>query len=105
MEQLLGYHWPGNIRELEHLIERSVLLAKTSEIESVDLPKTVDSQSGGSPGVLKSMEEMEKEHIMNALESSCGKVSGIGGAAELLKMQPQTLYSKMKKLGIDKGYR
>lgn len=105
MEQLLGYHWPGNIRELEHLIERSVLLAKTSEIESVDLPKTVESQSGGSPGVLKSMEEMEKEHIMNALESSCGKVSGIGGAAELLKMQPQTLYSKMKKLGIDKGYR
>lgn len=105
MEQLLNYHWPGNIRELEHLIERSVLLAKTSEIESFDLPKAVETQSGGPSGVLKSMEEMEKEHIMNALESSCGKVSGMGGAAELLKMQPQTLYSKMKKLGIDKGYR
>lgn len=42
------------------------------------------------------MEEMERDHIMNALQSSGGKVSGIGGAAELLKIQPQTLYSKMK---------
>jgi len=105
MEQLLGYYWPGNIRELEHLIERSVLLAKTSEIENFDLPKNTEVKSDTSSGVLKSMEEMEREHIMNALESSGGKVSGIGGAAELLKMQPQTLYSKMKKLGIDKGYR
>jgi len=105
MEQLLGYHWPGNIRELEHLIERSVLLTKTSEIESFDLPKTVEPQSDIPSGILKSMEEMEREHIMNALETSFGKVSGPGGAAELLKMQPQTLYSKMKKLGIDKGYR
>ena len=105
MEQLLGYYWPGNIRELEHLIERSVLLAKTSEIENFDLPKNTEVKSDISSGVLKSMEEMEREHIMNALESSGGKVSGIGGAAELLKMQPQTLYSKMKKLGIDKGYR
>jgi two-component system, NtrC family, response regulator HydG len=104
IEQLMNYSWPGNIRELEHLIERSVLLIKTSEIESFDLPKIQDEQSTSS-GILKSMEEMERDHIMNALESSGGKVSGIGGAAELLKMQPQTLYSKMKKLGIDKGYR
>ncbi|UPZ14316.1 helix-turn-helix domain-containing protein [Flavobacterium humidisoli] len=50
------------------------------------------------------MEEMEKKHIMNALQMCNSKVSGIGGAAELLKLQPQTLYSKMKKLGIKQGY-
>lgn len=104
LEQLLNYHWPGNIRELEHLIERSILLAKTSTIENFDLPKTTEVQTVNT-GPLKSMEEMERDHIMNALQSCNGKVSGIGGAAELLKIQPQTLYSKMKKLGIDKGYR
>ncbi|WP_449387590.1 sigma-54-dependent transcriptional regulator [Chryseobacterium lineare] len=104
IEQLLNYPWPGNIRELEHLMERTVLLTRTSEIESFDLPKVMEQQNGSS-GILKSMEEMERDHIMNALESSGGKVSGLGGAAELLKMQPQTLYSKMKKLGIDKGYK
>ncbi|MCA6068229.1 sigma-54 dependent transcriptional regulator [Chryseobacterium sp. RG1] len=104
VEQLLNYSWPGNIRELEHLIERSVLLAKTNEIENVELPKNTQ-ESVENKGVLKSMEEMEREHIMNALQNCGGKVSGIGGAAELLKIQPQTLYSKMKKLGIDKGYK
>ncbi|WP_326983121.1 sigma-54 dependent transcriptional regulator [Chryseobacterium sp. MYb264] len=105
LEQLLNYRWPGNIRELEHLMERSVLLAKNTEIENFELPKSVEQPSEPSHGQLKSMEEMERDHIMNALQSCNGKVSGIGGAAELLKIQPQTLYSKMKKLGIDKGYK
>ncbi|MDQ6531138.1 sigma-54 dependent transcriptional regulator [Flavobacterium sp. LHD-85] len=105
LEQLKNYNWPGNIRELEHLIERNVLLAKTNEIVFFDLPSTapaafveIDAKK------IKSMEEMEKEHIMNALQICNGKVSGTGGAAELLKMQPQTLYSKMKKLGIKQEY-
>jgi len=105
LEQLKNYNWPGNVRELEHLIERNVLLAKTNEIEKFDLPSTTSSvtlEIGTEK--LKSMEEMEKEHIMNALQICNGKVSGAGGAAELLKMQPQTLYSKMKKLGIKQGY-
>jgi DNA-binding NtrC family response regulator len=105
LDQLHNYNWPGNIRELEHLIERSVLLAKTAEIENFDLPNIIEKLSDQPQGQLKSMEEMERDHILNALQNSGGKVSGIGGAAELLKMQPQTLYSKMKKLGIDKGYK
>jgi DNA-binding NtrC family response regulator len=104
LDQLSHYNWPGNIRELQHLIERSVLLAKTTEIENFDLPKNIE-QLSETPEPLKSMEEMERDHIMNALKSSNGKISGMGGAAELLKLQPQTLYSKMKKLGIDKGYK
>jgi two-component system response regulator HydG len=105
LEQLKNYNWPGNVRELEHLIERNVLLAKTNEIEKFDLSSIapVVSLEIGTDKI-KSMEEMEKEHIMNALQMCNGKVSGIGGAAELLKLQPQTLYSKMKKLGIKQGY-
>ncbi|KAF2326535.1 sigma-54-dependent transcriptional regulator [Flavobacterium ginsenosidimutans] len=105
LEQLKNYDWPGNIRELEHLIERNVLLAKTTEIEKFDLPSnTISDPLEINTGKIKSMEEMEKDHIMNALQLCDGKVSGPGGAAELLKMQPQTLYSKMKKLGIKQGY-
>ena len=104
LEQLLNYHWPGNIRELEHLIERSVLLAKTAEIENFDLPQIIEKPTE-TQSPLKSLEDMERDHIMNALQTSNGKVSGPGGAAELLKIQAQTLYSKMKKLGIDKGYK
>jgi len=105
LQQLKNYDWPGNIRELEHLIERNVLLAKTTEIENFDLPsKTSTPLEVVQTGKMKSMEEMEKEHIMNALQLCDGKVSGPGGAAEMLKMQPQTLYSKMKKLGIKQDY-
>lgn len=104
LDQLLQYDWPGNIRELEHLIERNVLLAKTTEIEKFDLPSQNPIYQENNTGKMKSMEEMEKEHIMNALQICNGKVSGTGGAAELLKMQPQTLYSKMKKLGIKQEY-
>ncbi len=105
LQQLKNYDWPGNIRELEHLIERNVLLAKTTEIENFDLPSNTSVPFEVVPtGKMKSMEEMEKEHIMNALQLCDGKVSGPVGAAEMLKMQPQTLYSKMKKLGIKQGY-
>jgi two-component system response regulator HydG len=106
LQQLLDYDWPGNIRELEHLVERNVLLAKTNEIEKFDLPSSTDANPlQASSGKMKSMEEMEKEHIMNALQACNGKISGIGGAAALLQMQPQSLYSKMKKLGIKQGYK
>jgi two-component system response regulator HydG len=104
LKQLMNYDWPGNIRELEHLVERNVLLAKTNEIEKFDLPSTHSNPLEKNSGKMLSMEEMEKEHIMNALQICDGKVSGPGGAAELLKMQPQTLYSKMKKLGIKQDY-
>ncbi|MEO4004995.1 sigma-54 dependent transcriptional regulator [Flavobacterium sp. CAU 1735] len=104
LAQLMHYDWPGNIRELEHLIERNVLLTRSNEIEKFDLPTNTVNPLQENSATLKSMEEMEKEHIMAALQKCGGKVSGPGGAAELLKMQPQTLFSKMKKLGIKQGY-
>ena len=109
LSQLKQYNWPGNIRELEHLIERNVLLSKSNEIQLFDLAALPDATTSAKAeetgtGVIKSMEDMERDHIMNALKVCSGKVFGTGGAAELLKIPAQTLYSKMKKLGIKQEY-
>lgn len=105
LKQLTEYNWPGNIRELEHLIERNVLLVKGTTIESFDMPITVGTTTvTEKSGALLSMEDMEREHIMAALKVCSGKVFGPGGAAEVLKMPATTLYSKMKKLGIRQEY-
>ncbi|MEL1244957.1 sigma-54 dependent transcriptional regulator [Flavobacterium sp. DGU11] len=106
MEQLQHYNWPGNIRELEHLIERSTLLATSEEISQVNLPANValPAPQSGETGGLQSLEDMERRHIMQALQACGGKVFGPGGAAEILKIPATTLYSKMKKLGIQQEH-
>lgn len=105
MRQLASYDWPGNIRELEHLIERHVLLATGKEIAVFDLPSAVTGPGGEEGGKLKTMDEMERDHILTALKASNGKVSGPGGAAELLGLPAQTLYSKIKRLGIKQAFK
>jgi DNA-binding NtrC family response regulator len=102
MKQLSAYDWPGNIRELQHLIERHILLAKKSIIDSFEMPKPLPRASAiTNPGPdIKSFDEMDKEHILSALRKCNGKVAGQGGAGELLKLRPTTLRSKMKRLGI-----
>ncbi|GGB05460.1 sigma 54-interacting transcriptional regulator [Puia dinghuensis] len=102
LNQLEDYSWPGNIRELQHLIERHVLQARSSRIEAFEMP---DQMPGNEfiPTIepeVKSYIEMDREHIISALKKANGKVSGRGGAAELLKLRPTTLTSKMKRLGI-----
>ncbi len=102
LQDLMDYDWPGNIRELEHLIERSVLLAQNGLIENVEIPKIPSAALPGvsaGPRVL-TMEEMEREHILNILKLCKGKVFGPGGAAEMLNIPSTTLNSKIKKLGI-----
>jgi DNA-binding NtrC family response regulator len=100
MQKITAYHWPGNIRELEHLVERSVVLAKTSIIEDVTLP----GSQGVNGTLLKSIDENERDHIIAVLKKCNGRIWGSGGAAELLKVPPSTLKSKMKKLGIRKEF-
>lgn len=103
MRKMLGYHWPGNIRELQHLIERSVLLARGTVIEDIALPNPVKStMPDANNSNLKTIHENERDHIIKALKQCNGRVWGVGGAAEVLKVPPSTLKSKMKKLGIDK---
>jgi transcriptional regulator with GAF, ATPase, and Fis domain len=103
---LFNYTWPGNIRELQHLIERSVLMARKNVIEEIAIPEVFRAPVIDNPttGQTKSIFENEKEYILSVLKKSKGKIWGAGGAAELLKIPPTTLASKMKKLGIKKDF-
>ncbi|TDO24304.1 sigma 54-interacting response regulator [Pedobacter duraquae] len=102
LASLQAYDWPGNIRELEHLIERSMLMANGTEITEIDLPTPSTSAFAevGDNFKAKTMEEMERDHIMRVLKMCNGKVYGPGGAAEVLNIPSTTLNSKIKKLGI-----
>ncbi len=103
LKALSNYDWPGNIRELEHTIERSVILAESSQITEISLPEQLLRPSPAAGGI-ETLEQMEKNHILKALKVANGRVSGSSGAAVLLGIPAQTLYSKMKKLGIQSGY-
>jgi formate hydrogenlyase transcriptional activator len=102
LDELLAYSWPGNVRELEHYIERCVLLATGLTIRETNLPP-MDQRSASKllPNTyLKTLEENERDHILEVLKRCNGKVFGIGGAAQILGVPVSTLNSKMKKLGI-----
>lgn len=106
MQSLMDYDWPGNIRELEHLIERSLLMATDEMIEEIDIPQapSLSNTQGDSGFRIRTMEEMEREHILEILKVCKGKVFGPGGAAEMLNIPSTTLNSKIKKLGIKYEY-
>lgn len=98
---LQRYAWPGNIRELEHAIERAVLLNREEVIRTIALPGSFVKEEAPKTG-LTSMEEVERGHIIQVLRQCKGKIAGKGGAAEFLKMHASTLNSRIKKLGIQK---
>jgi len=99
IEALTQYPWPGNIRELQNLIERSVILTQGSVLR-VAMPETsaVRLGSGTAPAA-------DRERILRALKEADGVVGGPSGAAARLSLKRTTLQSRMKKLGITRGYR
>ncbi|PZR25404.1 MAG: sigma-54-dependent Fis family transcriptional regulator [Citrobacter freundii] len=103
IEQLRSYTWPGNIRELEHLIERTVVLESGTKISTIHLPAEEAPPSLILPEG-STLQEIEKSHILKVLKQCNGRVSGTGGAAEVLGIPAQTLFSKLKKLGIKPTY-
>jgi DNA-binding NtrC family response regulator len=102
LKRMMAYSWPGNIRELEHLIERSVLLAKGRVIEEILLPAVEVKFEDET--VIKTIAENERDYIIAVLKKCNGRIWGPGAAAEVLNINPSTLKSKMKKLGIKKEY-
>lgn len=111
MELLMDYHWPGNIRELQNVIERSAILAR-SEIIDVDdamVPITcnkvvMDNSDAGeaSRPRFKTLAENEKDYITSVLDKLNWVIGGKKGAAEVLDIPSSTLRSRMKKLGIER---
>lgn len=99
MTALQRYSWPGNIRELEHVIERAVILSEGQELEPIDWLSPASSKGSGNEKTL-TLEEMERQHIRDVLEQTNWRVSGPAGAASVLGLKPTTLEARMKKLGI-----
>jgi formate hydrogenlyase transcriptional activator len=119
MAALLAYPWPGNIRELEHVLEQAIIVSQGAWLEFggfaaapalLALPPASAAPEPAAPlpaatsaeeaGPLKTLREQERDHILVALRRTGGRVSGAQGAAALLDINPKTLEARMKKLGI-----
>jgi formate hydrogenlyase transcriptional activator len=103
MEALTRYHWPGNIRELQNVIERAVIITKgTTLTVSVDelKPDALLKSSQRCESLQEILSETERIQMLRALESSNWVISGANGAAARLGIKRTTLQSRMQKLGI-----
>jgi transcriptional regulator with GAF, ATPase, and Fis domain len=101
LEQLTAYDWPGNVRELANVLERAVILCQGRVLHSghLTLPEVAPARHDG----LATLEEAERRHILKALGETGGVLGGPRGAAKLLGMNRSTLWSRMRKLGIEIG--
>ena len=103
------YDWLGNVRELEHFIQRAVIACKGSQIEVADLMQygfDIVNSVLGLEGQAQDREvmpllELERRHILEVLTATDWQIKGPQGAAALLGVPPSTLYGKMRKLGVD----
>ncbi len=108
MRALERWHWPGNIRELENFIERSVILTEgtTLHVPIGELSIVSDLADGHSEQSrvrslnFASLEELERKYILQVLRQAQGVIAGSGGAAAMLGMKRTTLQSKIQRLGI-----
>ncbi|MDC8104579.1 sigma 54-interacting transcriptional regulator [Chryseobacterium sp. B21-037] len=104
VKMMIANPWLGNIRELENMVERSMLTAKGNMIRKMDFPKVINSQNTDQDFRIKTLQEFEKEYILKIIKKCNGRIFGETGAAKLLGLPPTTLISKMQKLGIEKKH-
>ncbi len=110
LDRLRSYDWPGNVRELQNTVERAIILWREGPLifdlpVSPARPNTEHQTKPSADGALPTRDQLkrqEREMIINALKQTNGKVSGPGGAAELLAMKPSTLASRISSLGINR---
>jgi formate hydrogenlyase transcriptional activator len=102
MEALVHYAWPGNIREMQNVIERAVILSRgpALEIPLSEFKQQTKAAWSDFPSSLSTLEQAEREHILRALGETNWVLGGPAGAAFKLGMKRTTLQSKMRKLGI-----
>lgn len=107
MQRLQSYRWPGNIRELENVIERAIILTDSTTIEIEPELLSARSQPLDKPETANnaSFEAVSRQHILSVLEQTNWIIEGENGAAKILNMQPSTLRYRMKKLSLTKPSR
>jgi DNA-binding NtrC family response regulator len=98
LNDLTRWHWPGNIRELENLVERAVILTRDSGL-AISVPELI--QGGATAATVKLDDLDEQESIVRVLKETHGRVGGPNGAAARLGLKRTTLITRMKKMGID----
>jgi len=96
MDQLMFYDWPGNIRELENIIERAMILSRSNTL-TVEKLKSQDQAYNEK---LQTLADHERDYIIKVLDQTLWRINGSNGAASVLDMHPETLRSRMRKLGI-----
>jgi formate hydrogenlyase transcriptional activator len=118
MERLMRYSWPGNVRELENVIERAVILSPGIELEVAPgvlpeitalasakavVPRPAPEEKGLDAPSPQSIDQVERNHILEVLTRTNWRIEGSDGAAALLNLNPSTLRSRMKKLGVQRS--
>jgi formate hydrogenlyase transcriptional activator len=102
MAALTSYHWPGNIRELQNLVERGVILSQSSSLEiplaELKHSNKVSNHANGST----TLEAVERDHILRILSESSWVIGGPTGAAARLGLNRTTLNHRLRKLGINR---
>jgi formate hydrogenlyase transcriptional activator len=102
LERMMRYDWPGNVRELANILERAVILCQSRVLGEEHLGLPQRAVLNVDPAI-STLEDMERRHIQRALEQTGGTLAGPQGAAALLGLNRSTLWSRMKKLGIEAG--
>jgi len=104
IEQASAYDWPGNIRELENLIERAMIMSDGTRLDAIELFSKASPSDKASPAAQAdaTLEEIERAHIRRVLERTRWAIEGERGAARLLGLNPSTLRGRLRKLGIRK---
>ena len=102
LERLAAYHWPGNVRELANILERAVILCQGRILQSTHLGLPAPAAAAAAAGDdVVTLDEAERRHILKALERTGGVLAGPNGAAALLGINRSTLWSRMRRLGIE----
>jgi len=101
MARLRAYDWPGNIRELSNVVERAIILSRSGTLDfSEEAFPSSSTTCGREPAV--TLEAIERNHIEQVLKQTHGVIHGPNGAAKLLGLNPSTLRSRIKRLGLSK---